>query len=69
MQDSFPVAVSCPYGHISEMEVTVSAPPAVTLPLEEGASASYDESSRHSFGTIGGQRGTVSLEYCRPEGN
>jgi hypothetical protein len=66
MQDSFPVTVACPYAHNSEMNVGVSAPPSVTLPLQDGASASYDESSRHSFGTVGGQRGTVSLEYCRP---
>lgn len=66
MQDSFPVAVSCPYGHNSEMDISVSAPPSVTLLLQEGANASYDESSRHSFGMVGGQRGTVSLEYCRP---
>jgi hypothetical protein len=66
MDDSFPVAVSCPFGHNSEMEVGVSAPPSVTLPLQEGASANYDESSMHSFGQVGGQRGTVSLEYCRP---
>ncbi len=66
MQDSFPVAVSCPYGHNSEMDMAVSSPPSVTLPLAEGASVSYDESSRHGFGQVGGQRGTVSLEYCRP---
>lgn len=69
MDDSFPVAVSCPYAHNSEMDVGVSAPPSVTLPLQDGASASYDESSVHSFGQVGGQRGTVSLEYCRPEQN
>lgn len=66
MQDSFPVAVACPYAHNSEVDVGVSSPPSVTLPLQEGASASYDESSRHGFGMVGGQRGTVSLEYCRP---
>ncbi len=66
MDDTFPVAVSCRYGHNSEVEVTASAPPTVMLPLMDGASASYDESSRHSFGRVGGQRGTVSLEYCRP---
>jgi hypothetical protein len=66
---AFPVAVSCPFVHESEMDVSVSTPPSVTLPLEEGASASYDESSRHSIGTVGGQRGRVALEYCRPERN
>lgn len=65
-QHDFPVAVACPYGHNSEMDVGVSAPPSVTLPLQDGASASYDESSVTSFGNVGGQRGTVSLEYCRP---
>lgn len=69
MQDTFEVAVSCRYGQHSEMEVGVSAPPAVILRLSDGASASYDESSRTSFAQVGGQRGTVTLEYCRPDSN
>jgi hypothetical protein len=63
---TFPVEVSCPYAHESHMRVGVSAPPSVELPLQDGASASYDESTVHSFGQVGGQRGTVTLEYCRP---
>jgi hypothetical protein len=66
---TFPVAVSCPYAQNSEMRVGVSSPPSLELPLQDGASASYDESSTHSYGQVGGQRGTVSLEYCRPEQN
>jgi hypothetical protein len=62
---TFPVVVQCGPQR-SEMDVFVSVPPSVTLPLQDGASASYDESTRHSFGQIGGARGTVTLEYCRP---
>lgn len=69
MQDTWEAAVSCPYGHNSEMEVGVSAPPSIILPLSDGASVSYDESSRTGFGQVGGQRGTVSLEICRPDSN
>jgi hypothetical protein len=69
MQDRFPVAVSCPYAHNSEMDVAVSSPPNITLRLEDGASANYDSSSVHSWGAVGGQRGEVTLEYCRPEHN
>lgn len=63
---TFPVVVQCGPQR-SEMEVFVSSPPSVELPLQDGASASYDESSVHGFGQVGGQRGTVTLEYCRPE--
>lgn len=65
-EDSFPVDVRCGPNR-SHMEVGVSAPPMVTLPLSDGASAAYSESSRSSFGSRGGQSGTVSLEFCRPE--
>ena len=65
---TFPVVVQCGPQR-SEMDVFVSAPPSVTLPLQDRASASYNESSVHSYGQVGGQRGTVSLEYCRPEQN
>lgn len=63
----FPVAVSCPGGHNSEMDVGVSTPPSLELPLQDGASASYDDNSTHSWGNVGGQRGTIRLEFCRPQ--
>jgi hypothetical protein len=67
-EDSFPVTVHCPAGHNSTMDVGASTPPSVELPLRDGATVSYDEHSRHSWGQVGGQRGTIRLEYCSRNG-
>jgi hypothetical protein len=64
---TFPVEVTCPsIVHTSERDVTVSAPPSVELPLRDGATANYDDSSRSGYlgGQLGGERGMVRLEFC-----
>jgi hypothetical protein len=60
----YPVVVQCGPQR-SEMDVAVNAPEGVELPLQDGASVSYDVRHDLIF-AHGGSRGTVSLEYCRP---
>jgi hypothetical protein len=63
-EDSFPVVVQCGPQR-SEMEVGVSVPPSVTMPLRDGASATYSETHRSTFAT-GRAQGIVRLEFCSP---
>jgi hypothetical protein len=60
----FPVVVQCGPQR-SEMDVSLNLPEGVDLPLQDGASASY-EVEHHLIFAHGGSRGTVRLEYCRP---
>lgn len=64
VEEDFPTTVQCG-PHRFESNVGVSVPPSVTLPLQDGASVSYQSESRSAFAR-GGERGTVRLEFCRP---
>jgi hypothetical protein len=60
----YPIVVQCGPQR-SEMQAVVVPPEGVELPLQDGASASY-EVEHHLIFAHGGSRGTVRLEYCRP---
>lgn len=64
MDADFPTTVQCG-PHTFESDAGVSVPPAVSLPLQDGASVEYQSESRSMFAR-GGERGTVRLEFCRP---
>jgi len=61
---TYPVDVQCG-PQLSHMRVGIATPESVELPLQDGASASY-EVDHHLIFAHGGSRGTVRLEYCRP---
>jgi hypothetical protein len=61
---SYTVEFSCtgPQGGKAELDVAISVPPTVTLPMIRGASQRYSDGDRRAR-----LEGTMSLEFCRVE--